>query len=356
MSMRKRANTVAGKAGSTRRGRKGRPTTARRSVVLLVAAAIAASALAATAPVAAEESRKPFSALDQRVPPPPPQATDAQSLEEPKARAQDSARGPLPAPEGAEKEAPKERELVERRTDNSATFAQIDGTYKTVVSPGRMHYRERDGKWQKPDNTLVSERAPGYALANKTNGYRAQLPADLEGAPVRVSAGDDWVSFALDGAKGRPTAKDNRADYKGALKGVDVSYSATNVGLKEELTLAGPDSPSRYSFSMQTSPGLMPTLADDGSVQLRRGDQVPLSFSPPTIVDANGVTGPVRAELSPRPQGPALTLVADEGWLRDASRAWPVVLDPTVTIDWQDMADECGIAANSAYRSCFQSQ
>lgn len=183
-------------------------------------------------------------------------------MEQPKAGPQLPGSGPLPAPEG--KSSPKERELIERRTANSATFAQADGTNKTVLSAGRMFYRDGQGKWQKPDNTLVADAAPGYALANKANDYRAQLPADLGAAPVKVSAGSDWVSFALDGAKGPPAAKDNRVEYSGALPGVDVSYSAQNASFKEALTLASPKAGFRFAFSVQASPGLQPTSTPTG--------------------------------------------------------------------------------------------
>lgn len=344
-----RVVTVAGEA-STGGNRARRRPRAHRWLVVSLAAAVSASVLAGTGAAAAEERGKPFSALDKRVPPPPSQATEAKPLPEPTPKPSDSPSDPLRRGRQPN-ESTEERELSERRTANSATFGQADGTFKTVVSSGPMHYRDRQGKWQNPDNTLVDERAPGYALVNKTNGYRAQLPADLGASPVRVAAGDDWVSFALEGAKGSPKATANRAEYKGALPGVDVSYSAQNGGLKEDLTLMGPGAPSRYAFSLTTSPALVPTLTEDGAVEFRRGGDVPLAFMPPTVVDANGVAGPVRAGLEPRAGGSTYTLAVDDGWLRDPGRAWPVVVDPNVAYT---PVGECRISNANTSPNCSQ--
>ncbi|MCA1841783.1 MAG: DNRLRE domain-containing protein [Actinobacteria bacterium] len=251
------------------------------------------------------------------------------------------------------------RELTDRRTENTETFLRADGSYQTTVSQSPLHYRDASGAWQRPDNTLVADPSPGYALANRTNAYRAELPSDLASAPVKVSAGGASVAFQLVGGKGKPTAAHspgaaglpgpgvppataNQTGYPSALAGVDVSYAAEKWGLKETLTLARPGVPSRYDFSVATTGRVTPVVGPDGAVELRQaGGAAPLTFAPPTVVDAKGVPGPVTPEVKPQGSGFSYALRVDGAWLADPARAWPVVLDPSVTLNGFNLQNEC---------------
>jgi hypothetical protein len=81
----------------------------------------------------------------------------------------------------------------------------------------------------------------------------------LGAAPVRVARGDLEVAFSLRNSQGaRPSlgpppklptpatdaAAKATATYAGALSGVDVVYTATTRGVKEDIVLSGPQAPS----------------------------------------------------------------------------------------------------------------
>jgi len=78
-------------------------------------------------------------------------------------------------------------ELVGRRTRTSMTIRQADGSLKTVLSAGAVHYQDSTGAWKRIDNTLIDSMDAGYAYRNKANSFRASFKAALGGEHLQVS-------------------------------------------------------------------------------------------------------------------------------------------------------------------------
>lgn len=226
------------------------------------------------------------------------------------------------------------QELPQSRTRTSRTYALGDGSAQVVLAPGPINYRDGQGAWQPIANTLVPVAAPGYARQNRANGYALQLPADLGGAPVRVSAGAPAVEFALVGARGAPTFDGATATYADALPGVTVAYEAGAAAVKETLVLRDAAAPRTFAFTVKTSAGLTPKEVDGGLVFVDGGGAVQLAFEAPFMFDAKGMgagrAGTVKLQLTPAAGGPTVTLAPDPAWLADPARQWPVTIDPTV--------------------------
>lgn len=134
-------------------------------------------------------------------------------------------------------------EVVERRTEDSRTFATEDGRFETVFYAAPVNYQDANGDWQPIDNRLVPGTSPG-ALRNAAAAVELSLPPVLGAGPVRVAGDDISVGFTLQGAKATPspglskglpgpasdTAAQASATYANALPGVDVTYTATAKG------------------------------------------------------------------------------------------------------------------------------
>lgn len=222
---------------------------------------------------------------------------------------------------------PHARELPGLRTATSRTYVDAGGTRRTEIFTNPVHFRA-GGRWRRIDNSLVASSRPGYALENAAGPARVLLPGDLGAAPVRVEDGRRWIAFGLDGARGGAVVSDGAARYAGALEGVTAAYEAVAGGVKEKLVLAGPASPAAFSFELATSPGLAARAARSGGVEFvdRRG-RVAFTMPAPFMYDAAGA---VSHDVTLSVTGSSLRLAADEAWLADAARAWPVVVDPTL--------------------------
>jgi YD repeat-containing protein len=155
------------------------------------------------------------------------------------------------------------------------------------------------------------------------------------------------------------------ATYAGALPGVDVAYTALPEGVKEELVLAGPDAPTTYDFRVALSPGLAAQETAEGGIAIvgAQGTER-VRFAAPFVVDASQsgeglADGPgysteaVTLRIVASAPELVVRLAVDPAWLAAPERAWPVVVDPTVTLtgSTKDTYLGSGAYANNNYSS-----
>jgi hypothetical protein len=66
-------------------------------------------------------------------------------------------------------------ELAERRTQNSQTRRNEDGSLTTTVFAGPVHYRAGDGSWRPIDSRLRPVTGDGFRWANTANAFTARF-------------------------------------------------------------------------------------------------------------------------------------------------------------------------------------
>jgi RHS repeat-associated protein len=234
-----------------------------------------------------------------------------------------------PDPRAAARAAPSGADVAAQRTEFSRSYRQANGSTRTMVSAVPINYRDGSGGWQPIDTALRSDGAGG--LESTAAATEVSLPHDL-GDPARVSDGDRWVSFALDGANPDAGAavKGSSATYGDALTGVDATYEAQPHGVKETLRLSDASAPSSYRFALDSRGGLAPSLRDDGSLVFRDGDGHVRFWLPAPTVKQAGDTSPTTSHVGYRlsEDGATLTVAVDADWLARAT--FPVEVDPTV--------------------------
>jgi RHS repeat-associated protein len=195
-----------------------------------------------------------------------------------------------------------------------------------------VNFRDASGRWQKIDNTLVSDGAGG--LRNAAGQMALSLPATLAG-PVRVQDGASSIGFVLIGANGSRSTAADTATYSGAMSGVDVSYQALSDGLKETLQLDSATAPATYTFAVTPSAGLRVRGAADGGVNIvdaagRGVFRIPAPVAEDSSSSrAVGSASGAKYTIGGTDAAPALTVSVDQAWLNDPARVFPVRLDPT---------------------------
>ena len=225
------------------------------------------------------------------------------------------------------------RELPDRRTATSRTFELSNGQLETRLSQAPVNYRDQDGEWERIDESLEEPASGG--LTNAANSFDLHLPDQMGAGAVRLSLVDEWLSYRLLGGE------TEEADVEGATAtydsaGGDLSFELHSLanGVKEEIVLADSSQPRRYSFALEFSQGLTPKLLADGSIAVEDPEGGLFATIPaPTISDAAG-TSPsdaVHYELREGSEDGLWTLdvVADEAWLSEPDRSWPVTIDPS---------------------------
>jgi len=228
-------------------------------------------------------------------------------------------------------------ELEAKRTATSETFLLPDGARETRIYASPINYWDEDGHWVPVDAGL--EQASNSTITNGDNAFDLELPARLGAGAVRLSTDDQWVSYRLLGSETKVAqVEDDTATYEGSEPGTTFELGEAPQGVKEEIVLADPSQPSSFHFALDASDGLVPQLADDGSVRfLDESDRVAATIPAPTITDSAeghpGDAGAAHYELEAGGQdGWRLSIKVDPQWLSSQDRVWPVRLDPTMTL------------------------
>ncbi len=218
-----------------------------------------------------------------------------------------------------------------------------------------VHYL-KDGVWTEVDNTLVFE---NDSYVNRSASFSASFASSADSDSLfSFTMGDYGLSLSLPvmqtavsavsrntllqerSFEGKTAAQANEMDithsslkYENLLSGMDIEYSLSGGGVKEDIYLDSAAAWQDLTFSL-TLTALTPQLLADGSVSLKNaaGQEV-FTMAPPYMYDAAGeISHAVTYKLTSRKNGYNLTLDADERWLNASNRTYPVVVDPSVSV------------------------
>jgi RHS repeat-associated protein len=230
------------------------------------------------------------------------------------------------------------QELVAKRTATSETFRNPDGTFTTSAYATPIHYLDASGAWQKIDSTLVPSPLAGYAWTNRANSFRVNFKDQLGANYLRFAVHGRPVTLSLQGAlKAKAAAHGAELRYPGALPDVSLDYAVRTDGLEETLTLANATVPTEYRFTLDPHDvPLSPRRLPNGSwaFMTPRLHGPLFVLAAPRAVDAAGKEGTANAKLDVKRTGATFSVVlsVDVDWLHDPMRAFPVRLDPTITL------------------------
>ncbi|MFB4278558.1 DNRLRE domain-containing protein [Nonomuraea sp. MTCD27] len=238
------------------------------------------------------------------------------------------------------------KELAGGRSAHERAFLLEDGRQQVEVSARPLNYRDKSGKWQPISTELSPTDRAGFAYGNQSNVFSSFFGTD-PGSVLRVELDDVSVTLGADGVKrGKPQVKGNTATYAYDEGGARLSYEVTPEGAKEQIVLdAAPEQAPTYTFSMKVD-GLRAWQRPDGSIAFYRGDfdgapvmEIPKPYMTDARDDASSPYGKAYSDKVTQSMawdGAAgllrLTVTADQAWLADPARQYPVVIDPTIRI------------------------
>jgi RHS repeat-associated protein len=236
---------------------------------------------------------------------------------------------------------PSAVELPDKRTATSDTYELHSGLLETRVYDTPVNYEDDDGEWQPIEEGL--EEGDDGEIVNGDNSVDVILPSDLQEGAARLTFGDQWIASRLLATDTEPAElTEGIVVYESPGAGTAFEYTTLPGGLKEEIELKGPSSPSSFRYQLTASPGLTADLAADGAVVFENGaGGVVASMPSPTVADADSLApnpDQVGYQLAPREGGAwILTVSVDPEWLEAPGRSWPVRIDPTVTKEGTDL-------------------
>jgi hypothetical protein len=232
--------------------------------------------------------------------------------------------------------ATKPRQLV-AQTETADIFANADGTNTAGFYAAPVNFFDNTAKqWRKVDNAFSRK---NDRIENGAGPMRVQLPADLGSTDAVTVEVEDWsASLTFADAKAKRPAKidEGKVRYEQVAPGISLEYGMLSNGIKEDIILDQPLPPAhsgqfRFGLSVQNA---SPVAINDGTaVLLRDARGQELARIPQgTMVDANGARGVVDMRLVREAGSWFVDVAPDLGFLRSADRAYPVRVDPSVTI------------------------
>lgn len=245
-------------------------------------------------------------------------------------------------------------EVIDRREETVKHFRTEDGSFAAVQYNAPVHEMDENGEWQDIDNTLSatgSEYITSNArvkFAKKTTGNETlftlhdgnhKIDMSLSGANKKVAGQvtNTQTEFSEDATQlQKLMALDKLSSkilYPDILTGVDLEYVVESCNIKENIIVKERTDSYSYTFEIKLN-HLEAVLCEDGSVSITDPDTDEVVYTIPKgyMFDADGAySGGVSYTLENSGNGTcSLTITADEAWINDSERVFPVTVDPPI--------------------------
>ena len=260
-------------------------------------------------------------------------------------------------------------EVVDRREESIKHFKMPDGTYNAISYAGAVHRKNSDGEWIDINNDLsittigskqlyttndsrvtfsrsyssnediMTLRENGYvismALLSNQNGDDMSMDMNATASLVTVNNSNysrpesfDTIDEAIE------INNKSSISYSNVMKYTDIEYVMNGNDIKENIIVKDRSDSYVYAFSLSLD-GLIPLLDESGAIYLNDEESGDTKYviPAPYMYDSNDeYSEEVYYELL-HVEGDKylLTVTADESWINDEERAFPVTVDPTVT-------------------------
>jgi len=235
---------------------------------------------------------------------------------------------------------PRGSKLV-KTEDYSHTYQTGAKNFTTILSATRQAYTDSSGAMVAINNTLQKHSpllsADYYQPA--ANDITAQFPATItSGNGVTISKGNASIEMIpTTGDFSTSAAQGNAILYSNVQDGVDFQYTVVGDSVKEDIILnkyvASP------SFSFEIKAKNLTLKSENGNITAYTKGAKPdadpvLEIGAPAMTDASGAfSTAIAMTLTHTKDGKDIaTVTPSEAWLKDLNRAYPVRIDPTVTM------------------------
>ena len=190
-----------------------------------------------------------------------------------------------------------------------------------VSSPVPLVARAPDGE-KRPTDLRLEDKGGVFAATNPV--ARAEIPKVLS-APIRLEDGLSVhpLGGAADGTRG--VLRDDRVFFADAADDTDLIIGAVPTGASVLYQLRSPNAPESLEMKLELPDGARIRQSDarTGGLEIVRGEELLVTIAPPLASDAQGVSVPVRYELS----GDRVSISAAHA---GGDYAYPILVDPLI--------------------------
>ncbi|MCM3576466.1 DNRLRE domain-containing protein [Mesobacillus subterraneus] len=250
-------------------------------------------------------------------------------------------------------------EIVSKRTANSKTYLNPDGTYTSEISQTPIHYKNSRNTWSEIQSNLI-ENTSEENYQNKANSFKAKLDKKIDKDTPMLQVEDQDRSIKLELAPVENTGKepaevtgivdDNSVKYPEIYQNVSLTYTIGADRIKEDIVFdERPSSgfPDKFTYKMDLV-GLYAKEVEGILYLYDKDTNEPIYyFETPYMYDSYKPEGFQTAkEITSIPEEAIsydvklehkvidgqlyLYLIPSKAWLEDPERIYPITIDPTI--------------------------
>lgn len=264
-------------------------------------------------------------------------------------------------------------ENVDKRSNNSKTFITKDGTNICAISTDNICYK-KNNKYYNIDNSIVTKNK--NTLTNNDNYYSIELPKTYKNdSEIKLINDKHHIELSIENNISKSKSKihnnNNRVNetsledeiynnlqqetttseivYKDIFDNTDLEYQIMSDTVKENIILnIQPKENFSLLYTLNTN-GLTLNINEDGSISLLdKGNEIFL-INKAVMFDSNGISSD-EISLEARKINSncySLSYTPNSSWLNEASRKYPVTIDPDISV----ISNSINTSVSSAYVS-----
>lgn len=228
-----------------------------------------------------------------------------------------------------------EEEQIDEYT--TVYVSQEDANLKRMVISGEpTNFKDENGEYQPIDTTIVEQER---YYQNETNLFSTYFYRNI----------DEGILIEKNGVqvKYRPIlSKNGEASHQGNQiiypfeNGTNIRYTVEKGGIKEDIIYNEPNQSNVISYAIEVSNGWIEE-GDQVLLFYNHQEEVEFSITAPKAYDASQAETSIDIVY----EDGVIQYQIDEQWLSDPSRAYPIIIDPSVQV----YAHE-GIDVSTSYR------
>ena len=221
--------------------------------------------------------------------------------------------------------------LKQDETLSSYAFLNRDGTKTVYYLDEAVKFTAADGSIREKDLTLTAA-MKGYQTAENDIGLHiSENPA----AGIRIAYNNKQITLLPNGGSGAGQLSGNTVRYEGYY-GEDTAlvYTPTLNGVKEEIILSSYTGQNEFVFYINTGGLYLYQTGDRYYLAEGKGSTYRIWLGQIEVFDRNlkPCKGEMTAETILAGQRYKLTVSVSEAYLTDPDTAYPVTVDPTLTV------------------------
>ena len=262
-------------------------------------------------------------------------------------------------------------ELVSLRDENAKIYQLSDGSMKAEVFADRIHYPGDGGILQEISNRIIEDeyviQDRPYSFRNEANDIIIRMAQDTSQNryPIYMKWNDIEVMIGFEGNDSRgdlnyklPEVMNGRINdnafivYPEVGPNVDYMYEARSTGVKESLIIKEL-STEEFSFIYHVN-GASLVSTEDGAALVNASGEIVEEIGKFCAYDSlERVTQDVECDVEDLGDGDyRLRVKIDSEWMNDPERAFPIILDPSVTVSGYSYTYDaciCSVYPNTNY-------